>query len=211
MNANRQEEILVIPKECVAERQRFTPWSNMQKALQSAERKMAWTPREQAEGSTNWVQPIPCAMIRGKNHTYHVFRRTRRARAELRSRISLVAGGHIDREDGNDGEATLSRLVRMTLRREIAEELGVELIGEPEPIGMVIDLTSAEKSKHVAFVHEAVITQRIRLRTKEFSTQSRVVGKLYTRPELVQFRQELDPWSAILFDDHISASLGTNP
>ncbi len=210
MNANWKEEVLVIPRECVAECRRFTPWGDMGGVLQSAEKEIAWMPREQAEGSTDWVQPIPCAMIRGKDHTYNIFRRTRRARAELSSRISLVVGGHIDREDGNDGEATLSLLVRMTLRREITEELGVDLTEEPETIGMVIDLTSAENSKHIALVHEAVITQRIRPRTKEFSTQSRVVGKLYTRPELEQFRQELDPWSAILFENHISAGAGTN-
>ena len=59
---------------------------------------MTWLPRAEAEASRDFVQPIPCALVLGEHSGLHVFRRIKGGRADLSSRLTLVAGGHIESE-----------------------------------------------------------------------------------------------------------------
>jgi predicted NUDIX family phosphoesterase len=204
MIADNQQEILVFPRKCIADCERFIQWHDADGVFQSVEGSMTWLSRSEAEKSEDWVQPIPCAVVCGESGKYYVFRRIKEGRADLSSRLSLVVGGHIDWDSEHE---TLSSLVMTTLEREIAEELGVTPADEIKPVGLVIDWISVEASRHVALVHEVAVAGHVRPKAiEEFSSRSTYNGQLYTPDELSKFRKEFDPWSTILFGDYINPS-----
>lgn len=173
--------------------------------LHSAEKNMTWLPRSEAETSETLVQPIPCALVLSEAHQYHVFRRISDGRQDLRKRISLVIGGHIDQDIEEGGFLSLALA---TLFRELDEELKLEYLSSTaKPIGLVIDRSSLESSRHVAMIYEVVVSGEVKPRAaEEFSMRSKYDGKPCTSNELLDFRKEFDPWSSIIFGDHINPS-----
>lgn len=200
------QRVLCIPRSCVEEAapDQFTPWESAGLLLKAATSQMTWMPRPEAETSLDYMQPIPCALVFEKPEGYFVFRRVKEGRSDLRNRISLVVGGHIDWEAE---ERDFSELVSSTLRREIAEELGTERITSITPIGLALDKRSVESSRHIAIVHEVSVEHTVRpIATEEFSTSSRYVGRLLSASQLRKRRWDMDPWSSIVFTDYVAPS-----
>src|SRR4051812_4728774 len=99
----------------------FIPVDRSGELVQRLVSSSRWMSRPQAERARRWVQPIPCAMVR-EGDSYLALRRIRDTRSDLRSRVTLLAGGHIDfRSDSPQ----LSALFEETLRRELLEEIGI--------------------------------------------------------------------------------------
>lgn len=198
------EAVLSFPRDCIIGCRRFTPWEVAGSVMRSAEENMVWMPRHRAEESRDWIQPIPCAIVLAEQEKYHVFRRIKQGRADLRSRISLLVGGHIDREPGIE---MLSSLISGTLKREIAEELGITHLDIIKPIGLVVDFSSIEASRHIGVVHEVWSEGPVRpIAIEEFSSETKFIERLYSPEELPVFRRYFDPWSVILFGDYINPS-----
>lgn len=196
-----EQMVLCLPRRCIANRQRFTPWAVAEGMIHAAAADMKWLPRREAEAADDLIQPIPCAVVLGEGHGYHVFRRIAGGRADLRRRISLVVGGHIDWTEGDDD---ILSLVRSTLFREITEELGIDPPEMATPIGIVVDFSSTQASRHIGIVHQVVIDGRATPRaTEEFSVRSKYVRKLHSAQELFSIRNHLDPWSRIIFGDYV--------
>ena len=209
------QEILVFPRVSLLTRERFVPWAEAGTILESVEEEMTWLLRNEAEQSADWMQPIPCAIIRNQIGEYHILRRVKQGRADLSSKLSLIVGGHIDRDPDN---WRLPSLLSTTLDREIEEELGVSQSLKTKPIGLVIDHSSPFASRHVGFVHEVVIVDEFKsLAVEEFSTRSKYSGQSYSATGLSKFFKdnEFDPWSAIIFANYIAPSysmdMGTQP
>ena len=199
-----EQIVLCLPRMCIADRQRFTPWHQAEAVIHAAAAHMRWLPRHEAEAADDLIQPIPCAVVLGEGHGYHVFRRIAEGRADLRRRISLVVGGHID---WTEGDNDILSLVRSTLLRELTEELGIDPPETARPIGIVVDFSSTQASRHIGIVHEVVIDGRATPRaTEEFSIRSKYVRKLHSAQELVSIRKHLDPWSRIIFGDYVRPS-----
>ena len=204
MLRDRDEAVLSFPRDCIRSCRRFTPWEVAGPVMESAEEHMVWMPRHRAEASEDWIQPIPCAIVLGEQRKYHVFRRIDGGRSDLRSKISLLIGGHIDQGVGID---VLSSLIIDTLEREIAEELGINHLDIVKPIGLVVDFSSIEASRHIGVVHEVFSENPVRpIAIEEFSSQSKYIGQLYSPGELPMFKRDFDPWSVILFGDYINPS-----
>ena len=206
MNDNR--EILVFPRDSLRTSERFLPWGSSLSLLESIERRMTWLVREEAEKSEDLLQAIPCAVIRSGYGQFRVMRRVKEGRRDLSSKISLVVGGHVDRTTRDHG---FLQLLDMTLRREISEELGVNEITKVNPIGIVIDHSSAFASRHVGFVYEAAIDDEfIPVAKEEFSSRSIFNGQSFSPADLTRFTREFDPWSWIIFADYIGPSCLSN-
>lgn len=199
-----EREILVFPRSSLPTLAPFVRWELAGSMLESIERHMYWLPRQEAEKSSNLFQPIPCAMIRNAFGEYCVLRRIREGREDLSSKVSLVVGGHVDKCEEEQG---LSSILLATLRREIMEELGVSQLTDVRPVGMIQDHSSTIASRHVGFLYETVISEKFRPQAiEEFSTESMLNGRLFAPTELFKFRDEFDPWSFIIFAEHISTS-----
>ena len=203
-----EQTVLCLPRRCIADRERFTPWSAAAALIRTAAVDMMWLPRHEAEAADDLIQPIPCAVVLGEKHRYHVFRRVAEGRSDLRKRVSLVVGGHID---WTESDRDIFSLVRSTLIREITEELGVEPPETATPVGLVVDFSSTQTSRHIGIVHEVMIGRRATPRaTEEFSVRSKYVRQLHSEQELFAIRHDFDPWSRIIFGDYVypSDSLG---
>ena len=165
---------------------------------------MRWLPRSEAEASDEFIQPIPCALALDEGGGYYLFLRIKERRADLRKRFSLIVGGHIDWEAD---APEFPQLVRSTLTREISEELRVCQLASVTPIGLVVDHTSIESSRHVGIVHEVVFKGPVRARkAEEFSVWSKHSKHPYSISELSAHRAKLDPWSSIIFGDYLAPS-----
>ena len=202
-------EILILGRQCIQGYERFVPWDCAKSLVSSGNENFDWAPRDEAEKSGDWVQPIPCALLRDDKGKYCVLRRIRDTRADLRSRMTLVVGGHVDRPLHEQSNPSL---LFETLKRELDEEIGVQDLSVIEPIGLVIDSSSTFASRHIAFVYEATILDNIVPRAKEeFSTRSKFSGHFFAVDELSKFHSEFDPWSLILFEDYIAPSHPKKP
>ena len=197
-----EQVVLCVSRRSVEDWRRFTPWNSADSLVRAAESGMKWLPRSEAEASDDYVQPIPCALILGEQDGYYVFRRNREGRDDLRSRLSLVIGGHIDWEAGS---LQFLQLVSSTLTREIAEELRAERASVVRPLGIVVDHRTRESSRHIGLVHEVVANGPVQpMAAEEFSLASQDAGRLCSASELSQLRHRLDPWSSIIFDDYVA-------
>ena len=199
-----EQEILVFPRELLPTDTSFVPWEAVPPILKVVEENMSWLPRNEAEQSEDLIQPIPCTIIRNKFQEYHVLRRINEGRKDLRSRITLVVGGHIDSCPGNH---ELLTLLKMTLKREVGEELGIFNLAEPKPVGLVLDNSSPAASRHAGFVYEIVVDDELKpLAIEEFSTRSKYSGRSFPVEGLSGFFKddEFDPWSAIIFANYIA-------
>lgn len=197
-----EQQVLCLTRRCVEDRRRFTPWQSAGWLFQAAEAGMRWLPRSEAEASDEFVQPIPCALVLGEDDGYYVFRRVKEGRADLSARLSLVVGGHID---WTPDARAFPQLVSWTLAREISEELSADEPTSITPIGLVLDHTSLEASRHVGIVHEVVVNGPVSpVATEEFSLRSQYAGRLCSASDLSTLRATLDPWSSIIFDDYVA-------
>ncbi len=205
MTTKQQQQVLCFPRAHFADCDRFTPWEAASVIIQSAEATMTWVTRENAESSQELVQPIPCTLVTNEESEYHVFRRIKEGRSDLRNRFSLIIGGHIDQGTTHDSFLALSM---STLTREIDEELRADTRGlEPRPVGLVVDSSSIESSRHIGVVYKVVIAGSVKPKaTEEFSMHSRYSRKPSTIRQLSAIRKDFDPWSMIIFSDYIKSS-----
>ncbi len=203
MTENNQN-VLVFPRKLFQDYDRFVSWSTASSVVRHADDHVVWLPRGKAERSKHWVQPIPCALIRTHSQKYCVLRRVRETRPDLRARISLIVGGHVDRPSNLE---KVLHLFLKTLRQELGEEVGVRGVRKITPVGLVIDSSSRVTSRHIAFVYETVVDRRLTVQApEEFSSRSKFTGSFFAPAELSRFRTSFDPWSRVLFEDYIAPS-----
>lgn len=207
------QEILVLPREHFHGLDGFVPWSRSRGLVDTATEHAKWMPRADAENSEQWVQPIPCAIFRDGSGRYCVFRQARQLRSDLSRRVSFIVGGHIDRIF--DGKS-VSGVIEETVKREVSEEVGIDLEPPLTPVGLVIDSSSVMASRHVGLVYEAVVNGEIKSSASdEFLVGSKYNGKFLSVKSLSEFRSEFDPWSFILFSQYLgggfSKDVGRQP
>jgi predicted NUDIX family phosphoesterase len=182
----------------------FVPAADIRRLAKDVQGTRTWMKRESAERSRTKMQLIPCALVR-RDDLYLALRRTRQTRDDLRSRVSLLSGGHIDFDPE---PRSLQDLLERTLRRELAEELGVRSIEEMWPIGAVVDHSSLKASRHVAFVFEVVIADAVEAQAgEEFSLTSSFSGTFLSWPRLLNFEPRFDPWSRIISQEYFGREM----
>lgn len=207
------QDILVLPRERFHGLDGFVPWPRAVKLVDSADDWVSWMPRADAERSEQWVQPIPCAIFRDPGGRYCVFRQARQQRSDLSHRVSFIVGGHID--TGCDNK-TIRGVFEETAKREVLEEIGIDLDCRLKPVGMVVDSSSVMASRHIGFVYEAIVEGEIKSPVaEEFSIGSKFNGQFFSVESLSRFRSEFDPWSFILFSQYMgggfSMDIGRQP
>ena len=204
---------MVLPRESFNGLDGFVEWSRACELVDSVAECVKWMPRTEAEISEQWVQPIPCAIFRDGSGRYCVFRQARQLRSDLSHRVSFIVGGHIDRILYGQ---SVSDVLEETVKREVSEEVGVDLESPLRPVGMVVDSSSVMASRHIGIVYEATVNEEIKSSaSEEFSVGSKYNGKFLSVESLSKFRTEFDPWSFILFSQYLgggfSMDVGRQP
>ena len=195
--------VLVIPRSIFDDYFSLIAWGNIQDKIDAIEGSFSWLQRADAERSTEWVQPIPCAFIRDPHGRFCTLRRVKnQTRKDLTGKASLIVGGHLE---ASDGDSTFRELLLPNLSRELDEEVGIA-DAHPTPVGVIVDNSSILASRHIAFVYEVNASQIYPRAPEEFSNKSSLTGQFLSAMQLVQLRGELDPWSKLLFEEFIHPS-----
>ena len=107
--------------------------------------------RAKAENSPEQVQALPVAVIRTKSGQVLLLRRREKQQENpLHDRVVIWAGGHVRKEDANNGQSIVQGAIR-----ELHEELRLSL--EPKSLrllGAIHADLGGSTSKHVAIVYE---------------------------------------------------------
>jgi predicted NUDIX family phosphoesterase len=196
----RKQKVLVFPRSVFQNVFSLLRWDDAQDQIGKIEGSFAWHVRHDAEMSEDWVQAIPCAIIRDSDGKCCVLRRVKNERGDLSGKLSLIIGGHIDDETA---DVSFRDVMQAALMRELEEEVGIFPLVNPRPIGIVIDESSKNASRHVAFIHEMTADEITPMAPEEFTNRSTLTGKFMDEDELARRRHDFDPWSRILIEDYV--------
>ena len=188
-------EILVFPQDVFDVAFSLLLWDSIKTEIEAIESTFDWMDRSEAERSVNEAQAIPCTVIRNQHGDFCVFRRVRNDRKDLDGRLSLIVGGHIDRKEG---PASFMSVVASCLMREINEEVGFCPEHPPEPIGVIVDKSSPQAARHVAFLHETETEHLTPLAYEEFAPYSKYHGVFLPSSEIANIPSKFDPWSQVV-------------
>ncbi|MFZ0321063.1 MAG: hypothetical protein WAL56_18185 [Candidatus Sulfotelmatobacter sp.] len=166
-------------------------------------------PRSDAEQNANYLQPIPCAILRYKDKLLVLKRK--KPGHPLHDTYAVWAGGHvIDADDG-------AEILLNTLNRELTEELFIKEAFElnRKPVGLIRTNEDARASRHICVLYELKLRSEdvaLALNQKEFrSTRgTSMSGRLVEIKELEEIYEEMGDWSKFIVD-HFWPKLHSKP
>ena len=197
MNAN---QILVFPRAVFGDVFSLLPWDSVQDQIEEIESTFSWLYRPDAERSDDLVQAIPCGFIRDPEGQYCVLRRVENSRNDLNKKLTLVVGGHIDKPHN---DSSFRAAMSLNFMRELGEEVGIRPEEPPRPVGVIIDDSSIQASRHVAFLHEIASEQVSPKAPEEFATRSKYSGTFLPAARIAEMRHKFDPWSKLLIEEYV--------
>ena len=167
--------------------------------VETVKKERTFLPRSRAEEDPNYLQPIPCAVLRYKDKVLLLKRK--KPGHPLHDTYAVWAGGHISKDD--DGADILLN----TLNRELTEEVFIKEAFDldPTPIGLIRTSEDARASRHIAVLYELKLKNEdiaLALNQKEFrSTRgSSMSGKLMEIREIGDIYDEMGDWSKFIVD-----------
>ncbi len=193
-------KVLVFPRGIFDTGLSLYSWDSIQPQIEAIENSFTWLNRPDAERSADLVQAIPCAFIRDHSGNCYVLKQVKNTRKDLSKKLSLIVGGHIDEPHQRD---SFLSLVSLNLMRELEEEVLILAKGNPRPVGVIIDHSSIEASRHIAFLHEVIAEAATPRASEEFTRISKLPGDFMDAEELSAKRDEFDPWSRLLIEEYI--------
>jgi predicted NUDIX family phosphoesterase/thymidylate kinase len=157
----------------------------------------AFSPRSDAEQNPNYLQPIPCAVLRYDDKI--LILRRKKPGHPLHDKYDVWAGGHVNKAD-DDGDILLK-----TLHRELEEEVFIKEAFElnPNPIGLIRTNEDARASRHIAVLYELTLKNEnvaLAMNQKEFrSTRGNSMsGRLVSVNEIGNLYEEMGNWSKFI-------------
>jgi predicted NUDIX family phosphoesterase len=161
--------------------------------LAAIRERASFRPRSEAEEDPSWKQVIPYLALRDGERLF-LMRRTRAGGdARLFDRYSIGVGGHV-----NPGD----RDVVSALRREWREELAADFEPAFGPVGVLNDDDNPVGVVHLGLVYIADAAGR-QVSVRETHKLS---GEFTTLAEVAAVREQLETWSALLFE-HLEGAL----
>lgn len=168
--------------------------------------------RERAERDPGWVQLIPVCVIASGARILCLERSSKSDRPELKAKWTALFGGHVDEADNpklpthkdvrNDGDKW--QTVLNAVKREIHEELGIRVNGDPiQFAGLAIDPTNTVGRHHLGVVFYCQVSkERLRLTSDldlaEFNVSGkRKVVRFLSPAELYRLQSNFDPWRTL--------------
>lgn len=174
--------------------------------------------RDKVEGSNDFIQPIPIAVITDlKRKNILSIKKSPKAVLEdspEKDKILLYVGGHPRYEDSTDSQSkNFLTICRYTLRREVKEEIGVHLaFGEIEPF-LIYTPDSDKSKKHLAIcflIQRDIESLKLRLDPQELIQNKGVSksGRFQEVKSLSKFKGDLEPWSIEILKHCFDVNIG---
>ena len=157
-----------------------------------------FVPRSKAEYDSNYLIPIPCALVMYKERIL-ILRRKEHGHA-LHDTYAIWAGGHVVESDADP-----RNIVLRGLRRELKEELCIQDEYRLEPAGIVRTDQNERASRHIGIVYTARLSSErvaLSLDQKEFREKrgTSVSGTLIDTGKLGGYFSEMGDWSRFIIE-----------
>ena len=167
--------------------------------VETVRREKQFLPRSQAEQNANYLQPIPCAVLRYDDKILVLKRK--KPGHPLHDTFAVWAGGHVVQQD--DGPDILIN----ALNREITEELFIKeaYALDTIPVGLIRTDEDARASRHIAVLYEITLRSQdvaLALNQKEFRATrgSSMSGRLVDIKQIAELYDEMGDWSKFIVD-----------
>ncbi len=160
-----------------------------------------FVPRSSAEQNPNYLQPIPCAVLRYGDKV--LFLKRKKPGHPLHDTYAVWAGGHVCRAD--DGPELLIN----TLERELSEEVFIKQAFELNrtPVGLIRTDEDARASRHIGVLYEVFLKSEdvaLALNQKEFreTRGSSMSGRLVDISRISEFYESMGDWSKSIVEHY---------
>ncbi len=191
-------DILVFPRYLIENCNDFQTWNNSYNMIENIKYYYQWLGRDIAEESDNFIQVISCVFLCNTFNRYVVFQSIDNNKPYLNEKYSLLVGGHVD----YNSNKVLHNILKDNLHKEISEEINISKDYTISPIGIIVDKSSIEKSKHLCFLYRMYINDyKITIKShKEFKN----TVNYFNNKDLEDNYGKFDPWSQIIIANIIS-------
>lgn len=185
-------DILVIPTKLFHETgyfEGFQPEAGDHTSVLLNPENAQWHDREEMEENPEFKQLIPYVLFNFEDRIFSYCRK-RGGEKRLDDLFSIGIGGHIERQDGEDGAFFAG------LAREIHEEVEILSLFETQVIGLLNDDSNSVGRVHLGVVCLAILSDdQIASREDEIAG-----GCLISIDSLKTGREVYEPWSQLLID-----------
>lgn len=176
----------------------FTPLEKTLDIIREIYASGDFRPRSEVEKDSNFLQPIPCAVVHWKNRILTLERQERHKGHALHGRLVLWAGGHVD---VGDAQLPGADLLTGCLERELDEEVQLTT-GSPDLQGIVFD----GRSLHFAVVYDVPgepPPSGVLKVSDEFRAGSNrsIRGSFVSLGDLERMYDRLEIWSKLILSD----------
>lgn len=147
--------------------------------------------RDFAESDETFKQIIPYLVVKFEDK-YLLYKRTKKvSETRLREKLSIGIGGHINPIDDVEGSVVFE-----ALKRELAEEVSIQLKGEPTAAGYIND-----DQNEVGRVHLGVV-YTVEASSPDFEVMEKenIVAEWATKERLKENFDRLETWSQLILD-----------
>jgi predicted NUDIX family phosphoesterase len=165
--------------------------------------------RNKVEDDQNSVQPIPILVITNKERNKILVvkknKKTTSKKSPESDKLLIYLGGHTREEDSfNSSDKTLLSLSKLSLRREIKEEIGINYIppkSENNPLCIWMrDNDRSKKHLALCYLMEVDFSRtKVKLDKNEFMTGGNTKsGMVLDISQILEREKELESWSKLI-------------
>jgi predicted NUDIX family phosphoesterase len=190
----QDESILVVPADIIRKVAPKTFSSKGAEAIPTVLENYSFLDRNLAEHDENFKQVIPYVLI-SHNGKFLLIRRTKKqGEARLHDKFSLGIGGHIN--DVDLAGVTHKHIIEAGMRRELAEEIGIEKEESCELVGIINDNSTEVARVHVGFVYV------LKTASPQFTIAEpdKYTAEWKSRQEMEENYPHMESWAQIVFD-----------
>ena len=182
------ENVLTVKRELIAEfiPQKGIVTENCDKVVDIILNNYEFLPRPEAENDPSHKQIIPYVTVCRGDEVFVTRRLNKGNETRLHGLLSIGVGGHINPETDGHGDDVLFR----GMKREIEEEVKIELMGKMTPRGMINDDLTEVGSVHLGLSFTLEVDGEVSVLETE-----KLEGFWVKRSELPALSEQMETWS----------------
>lgn len=183
------EKVMVVPTELLevhlADKAFIT--ENIPQIIDVIRKNHLYADRDYAEYAPEYKQIIPYAVLISKAGYFLTKRLKKQTEKRLHGMYSIGLGGHI-----NPQEELLDDVIIAGMRRELAEEVGIQDFQAGSCAGVINDHAADVSNYHIGLVYPLLVDENIQV-----LETSKMTGQWASKEEVDSKFDEMESWSKI--------------